>query len=573
AMNQGAYDFITKPIDVDDLGLVLDKSVRQVKQVEDTLEMAARLDETKREKELAEYSKQLQKEFFDNITHELRTPLTLLLGPLGKARTESSEDFVIRYLDQAQRNGQLLLDLINQLLDLAKIDARKMTLVAQPVEIVQRVRDLVAAFGILAEEKGLRFELETDLDALTIEADAPKISRILLNLLSNAFKFTPSGGEVRLNLTQEGDDLQIVVHDNGPGIPDALIAKIFERFYQVREDDSHSYRGTGIGLSLSKALAEMHGGSLTAASPDGAEFTLRVPVKSASGLSAQTTTPSTPATEYESAPAVTPATPIASTPEPAPTSAAEDAPLVLLVEDNPEMRTFTAGILRDHYRLLTAENGWQGLEIARAEIPDIVLSDWMMPEMDGIALLDHLKNGRDTSHIPVVLLTAKAQAEAQATGLKTGADAYLSKPFNPEALLAQLANLLTQRERLRERFKQDFLRPDKVEATSMEDQFIGDVKRLMEKHLGNEAFGVETMADEMAMSRRTLGRKLTALTGQSPVKFIRTYRLERGMDMLRNNAAPVWEVALKTGFGSSSYFTKCFKDHYGFSPREAAEQR
>jgi CheY-like chemotaxis protein len=247
----------------------------------------------------------------------------------------------------------------------------------------------------------------------------------------------------------------------------------------------------------------------------------------------------------------------------------DEKELILIVEDHPDMRRYLQQILQDDYQVLTAENGRIGWEKAQESIPDLILTDWMMPEMSGIELLECVRVNRDTHHIPVVMLTAKADLETKLQGIASGSEAFLAKPFHPEELKAVLHGLLMQRERMRDRFRTEMLHPDKIATTSLEDHFLADIKRVMEKHLMDEQFGVETMADTLAMSRRTLVRKLTAVTGQAPVKFIRAYRLERALQMLRDNTAPIWEIAVKTGFGSASYFTKCFKDHYGISPREA----
>jgi signal transduction histidine kinase/AraC-like DNA-binding protein len=572
AMNQGAFDFVTKPLEIDELERVLNKALGELEKVAHGIEAARKLEEAEQQKDRAEYSRRLQKEFFENITHELRTPLTLLLGPLESALGVTSEETVKQFLSQARRNGQLLLDLVNQLLDFASIDAQRMALDLQPLDAVQTARELTDAFRPLTDEKGVLLHFHSAVDTLTITADAKKLLRILLNLLSNAAKFTPSGERVDVTVEATEKGVQFRVRDTGPGIAPDQHQGIFERFGQGDVGQKSPYQGTGIGLALSKALTELHGGRISLKSEEnaGAEFIVDLPREPV--VASEIIAPSESKTNKESP---TPFAPLE--PQITPSSSAEEeetesAPLVLLTEDNPEMRTYIEGLLQPHYRVVSAENGRLGFELAKETVPDLIVSDWMMPDLDGVGMLELLRIDRATSHIPVILLTAKAQADHRIEGLQTGAEAYLSKPFHPEELLAQIKSLLQQRERLRERFRQDFLRPEKVESTSMEDQFLGDVKRVMEKFLNNEAFGVEMMADELAMSRRTLGRKLTALSGESPVRFIRHYRLERGRNMLIQNAAPVWEVALKTGFGSSSYFTKCFKDHYGISPREAVEQ-
>lgn len=576
AMNQGAFDFVTKPLDIDELERVLNKALGELEKIRRGIEAAQKLEEAERQKDRAEYSRRLQKEFFENITHELRTPLTLLLGPLESALGITSEDKVRQFLAQARRNGQLLLDLVNQLLDFASIDAQRMALDLQPLDAVQTARELTDAFRPLTDEKGIHLHFQSSAESITITADPGKLLRILLNLVSNAAKFTPAGEQVEVNVEATETGVRFRVRDTGPGIAGEQQQGIFERFTQGDAGHKSAYQGTGIGLALSKELTELHGGRISLQSEEnqGAEFIVDLPRHP---VSAPNTGHAKPAEEKSEAPTpsdyqIAPLESQLSAASPPDQDENEAVPLLLVTEDNSEMRAYIEGLLRPHYRVVTAENGRLGFEMAKESVPDLIISDWMMPELDGVGMLELLRIDRATSHIPVIMLTAKAQAGHRVEGLQTGAEAYLSKPFHAEELLAQINSLLQQRERLRERFRQDFLRPEKVEATSMEDQFLGDVKRVMEKFLNNEAFGVEMMADELAMSRRTLGRKLTALSGESPVRFIRHYRLERGRNMLIQKAAPVWEVALKTGFGSSSYFTKCFKDHYGISPREAVEQ-
>lgn len=558
AMHNGAFDFICKPIDVDDLALVLDKAMREVEKTRQGIEAAAALAEAEKRREKAEYNKAIQKEFFDNITHELRTPLTLLLGPLEQALGICRDEAVSGHLHRAKRNGQLLLDLVNQLLDFSKIDAEALSLRPQPVDLAQHAQGLAEAFRGLAPARGLDFQVDAA-GPLPMQADPAMLDRILLNLLSNAFKFTPEGGRVTLRCAMEGAQLSITVADTGPGISEAQLPHIFDRYFQASSGKTSAYQGTGIGLALTRALVELHGGSIDVDSTPGEGATFCVLLDAEPATSGEGQGPEVAAWVRQHAAA-------------APQDVVEDddRPTILLVEDHEDMRDFVRQTLAADYQLVLAENGAIGLQKGIATVPDLVLSDVMMPEMDGLELLQALKSDRATSHVPVILLTARADVAQRIEGLERGADAYLPKPFHPEELKTQVRNLLQLRTQLRAHYKRELLlRPDQVEGRSMEDQFLIDLKQLMEKHLGDEYFGVEQMADAMAMSRRTLGRKLSAITGQAPVKFIRAYRLERGLQMLKQKSATVREVALRTGFGSSSYFTKCFKDHYGYSPRHA----
>lgn len=559
AMRQGAWDFVTKPIDLDDLDRVITAAATEVLQKMATLHTAAQLRQAEQDREWLQRSKEMQQQFFENITHELRTPLTLVLAPLESALGLSSETQVLDYLHQAKKSGRILLDLVQQLLDLAKVDAHMLQPQSRNVHLSPFLGEMAALFEPLAHQKNLRFE--THLPAgLAGRTDPRMLGRILLNLLSNAFKFTPRDGKVTLDARQDAGTLTLQVMDTGAGISAQDSQAIFSRFQQG--GNTAPSLGTGLGLSLCKALAELLGGSisLTSTLGQGSTFTVQLPLPEvdstelATGLDATWVLPELDPTASES-----------------PDTSAE-LPLVLVAEDHPDMRHYIAQVLQGPLSVVTAENGLRALEKAKELIPDLIVTDWMMPEMTGLELLGRIRHDRDTHHIPVVLLTARSEVHDRIAGAETGAEAFLGKPFHPEELKAVVNTQLARRDRLRERFRMEMLRPDRLPTTSMDDQFLADVKRVMEKNLMNEQFGVETMADALAMSRRTLVRKLTAITGQAPVKFIRSYRLERALQMLQNHTAPIWEIAVKTGFGSASYFTKCFKDHYGKSPKEAMSQ-
>jgi YesN/AraC family two-component response regulator len=568
AMRQGAWDFVTKPIDLDDLERVLNQAVAEITQKLAGIEAMQRLAAAEQERLVAQRSKQQQQEFFENITHEFRTPLTLLLAPLASALGLSTDPEVLAYLQQAQKSGLLLLDLVNQLLDFAKIDAQKLKPQPKPLHISNLVADLAQAFLPLATQKEIVFESAITPDLAGV-SDQRMLGRILLNLLSNAFKYTPSGGKVQLVLRRMENGILLQILDTGFGFPGTETQNMFSRFQSTNGPQSTQSGSSGLGLSICKTLTELLGGEITWAkntnldshgAAQGSIFQVELPmhmVNASSVEQSETNLLQIVSSENNSFSALQ-----------MESDDDDEKPLLLIAEDHPDMRQYLRQILHSEFQVILAENGKLALEKARTLIPDLILTDWMMPEMNGLELLQNLRIDRDTHHIPVVLLTAKADTEHKIEGLTTGSEAFLPKPFHPAELKAVLLNLLAQRDRLRERFRKEMLRPDKVASPSMEDQFIVDVKRVMEKHLMNEQFGVESMADALAMSRRTLMRKLTAVTGQAPVKFIRGYRLERAQQMLHDHSAPIWEVAVKTGFGSASYFTKCYKDHFGMSPKE-----
>lgn len=562
AMNQGAFDFLTKPIDLDDLDVVLDKARNEVEKTLKSEETERKLVVSEQQREESEYLRQLQKEFFDNITHELRTPLTLLLGPVEEAISQTDNQPLLRLLHQARRNGGLVLDLVNQLLDFARMEAGAMKIYPQPIDLRDTFDQLVEAFRPVAERKSIHIDLELPADLPLASVDPKLIQRVLINLLSNALKFTPDTGKVVIEMSNITGGLAFEVRDSGPGVPIADREKVFGRFF--RSDQNQTYQGTGIGLALSKAIVDLHGGDIKVvdAQEGGACFRVVLPL-------------APPPPNIGDSPSRDERTPYL--PEESPSGSLEKAgpeesPLIVLAEDNHEMREYIARALEGHCRLLAGENGRIALDLVNSQLPDVIISDVMMPEMNGYQLCAQVKHQTTTSHIPVILLTAKAGSEARVEGLQAGADVYLPKPFHPGELLAQVNNLLKHRENLRKRYKDEFLlRPQQSEELSMEEQFLAKVRDLIEAHVDNERFDVETMADAMAMSRRTLTRKLKALTGLAPAQMIRKYRLEKAVGMLKTRSATIREIALRTGFGSSSYFTNAFKSYYGKSPRDYME--
>ncbi len=557
AMRQGAWDFVTKPIDLDDLERVLNAATTEIQQKLEGISAIEQIVHAENARLIALRSKEKQQEFFENITHELRTPLTLILAPLESALGLSTEHQVRTYLGQAQKSGHILLDLVNQLLDFAKLDAQRIAPAMKDVDLSRMLSEIAAIFEPLAIQKDIIFDVLIP-EGIVGKTDPRMVGRILLNLLSNAFKFTPNGGKVQLEVALEEDRMSIQVRDSGNGIPEQQIQDLFSRFHHSTDTAT----GTGLGLALCKSLTELLDGKIQLASnsTQGAVFRVELPVQIITS-------------DFQGGPETNYANLVSQHVEYAfdvHLHASDlELPLIVIAEDHPDMRNYIAGLLRKEYAVITTENGEKALEVIREQVPDLVVTDWMMPVMDGLALLENMRHDRDLQHIPVVMLTAKSEVENRITGTTTGAEAFIGKPFHPDELLAVVRSQLAHRERLRERFRAELLRPDKFHSASMEDLFLRDLKQVMEKNLMNEQFGVETMADALAMSRRTLVRKLNAVTGEAPVKFIRGYRLERAKQMLEDNVAPIWEIAVKTGFGSASYFTKCFKDHYGISPKEA----
>jgi signal transduction histidine kinase/DNA-binding response OmpR family regulator/predicted GH43/DUF377 family glycosyl hydrolase len=526
--------------------------------------------------------------FFANISHEFRTPLTLIEGPLKQLKSDGSVQNAQVQYDMMLRNTERLERLVNQLLDLSRIDAGQLKLHAQCVDICQIIRGIAAAFESLAAHKGINYTVRVSRDRAMGWIDQDAVEKIVGNLLSNAFKFTPTGGtvEVRVDLTPHsspspksgeggkgGEVIRVVVTDSGIGIPTDQVDKVFDRFYQVDSSRTREHTGSGIGLSLTKELVELHHGEITVQSEVGcgSVFSVVLPLgkeqwKPDEILESKQKEPLTASGQLpsEDNPPISTASAL--------DEAGNHRPLLLIVEDNTDMRVYIRGHLGAEYRVLEAANGTIGLEEAIESVPDLVISDVMMPKMDGYELCRALKNDERTSHIPIILLTAKAATENKLEGLETGADDYLLKPFEPKELQVRIKNLIDIRRRLRERFKVSVpLKPGEIAVTSMDDAFLKKVMAAVEQHMGQEQFHTDELAREVGLSRVQLHRKLTALTSQSPGEFVRYLRLHRAMDLLTKDAATVSEIAYRVGFSDPSSFAKAFHKQFGKAPSEVSK--
>lgn len=519
-----------------------------------------------------------QSRFFANVSHEFRTPLTLIAGPLDAllqepATRERLPEHVQQQLGLMQRSTERLLRLINQLLDLARLEARQAQLRAQPTPAEPFVRGLIAAFASQAEQQqiDLRFVQDTPLTE-SVYLDRDKFEKIVVNLVGNALKFTPEGGSVRVALAAEEGSLVLRVRDTGPGIPAADLPYVFDRFRQADSAPARSTGGSGIGLALVRELAALHHGEVTAQSEPGfgSEFIVRLPLGEAHLRPADLAERSQPLATPE-VPDVLPASAEeAAALLPAPD---ETQPTLLLVDDHPDMRTYLRHCLGESYHYDEAADGHEALERARTNVPDLIITDVMMPGLDGHAFSQALKADPVLDHIPVVMLTAKATSEDEAAGLDTGADAFLAKPFNPRALQAHVRNLLATRQRLRARFQESFrtssaATADPVAVPSADEAFVARARAMVEENLANEFFDVDAFAEAMGMSRRQLQRKLRAVTGETPVSFVRRFRLSRAAQLLAQQYGTVAEVAYAVGFSDPSYFARCFREEYGSAPSE-----
>lgn len=509
---------------------------------------------------------QLRAHFFTNVSHEFRTPLTLLIGPLTQLVQASPGDATFRLM---HRQAARLLTLVNQLLDLTKLDAGQLQPDLRPGHLPHFLRGLAGSFASLADSRDIQLQVEADTEPEQALYDADKLEKIVTNLLANALKFTPAGGIVRVRYQYEVAHQQAIISvaDSGPGIAPEQQVRIFERFYQSPQT---TQSGTGIGLALVQELVLVLGGQVTLSSQSGqgATFTVTLPISIPADSSAVPMTPSVPARDgllpYSTGDETGAAADFSSGPVDS-----GELPLLLLVDDNADVRQYIRMLFTADYRVLEAENGRLGLVKAGQVLPDLVVCDLMMPDMDGLAFCEGLRQQVATDHIPVILLTAKADVDSRIDGLLRGADDYLAKPFHPVELQTRVKNLLTQRRRLRDRFSRELrLQPTNVVVSSAEEQFLQRAIGVVEAHLGDSAFDVEQLSAALSLSRMQLHRKLKALTNQSATEFVRQLRLQRAADLLRQRSATVSEVAFGVGFESLSYFTKAFRDQFGTVPSE-----
>jgi signal transduction histidine kinase/ligand-binding sensor domain-containing protein/CheY-like chemotaxis protein len=532
-----------------------------------------------RERELADRNARLQSldhaktRFFANVSHELRTPLTLTIGPLEDLRARAGGDpQVERWLDIALRNARRLLRLVNQILDVAKLEAGAMRLAPRPLDLGPFTRGVVAAFVPVAERKGIGLTTET-IDALPGTFDADAVEKILTNLLSNAIKFTPSGGTVHVALARDGESARLLVRDSGPGIPPDQIAHVFERFYQVDESATRTQPGTGIGLSLVKELVELHGGTITVESGTaGTTFTATIPpLVAAEGVAVADVVD---APDASSLATVVTAEQTGSAAESSDgDTRSEDVPTLLVVDDSADLR----GYIRDHFaarfRVLEAGDGAEGITLARRHLPDVVLSDVMMPGTDGHELVRALRGSAETDFLSIILLTAQAEDAQRLEGLERGADEYIVKPFEMRELDVRVRNLIRSRRRLRERFSNGFSTPlaefrEAATGVAPTDRaYIARVRDAIQRGLADPDFGVGELADAVSQDRSHLFRRVKQLFGESPSDVIRRMRLEESERLLtEDGSATVTDVAYAVGFNSLSYFCRCFQEAYGVTP-------
>ena len=503
-------------------------------------------------------------QFFTNISHELRTPLTLIADPVNYIMHDDNLNSQQRSMLQiVQRNVLVLTQLVSEILDFRKVQNGKMELRLSDFNLSESMKQWIMLFSASAQKKHIAISMNAP-DAVMLRADQDKIERICYNLLSNALKYTSEGGEISLMAKEEGGRVMISVADNGCGISSDELPYIFNRFYQAK----NAGRGTGIGLAIVKAFTELHHGEVSATSIEGkgSTFTIHIPVRQKGEVTNQPTEKIEQLVEPSSAEEVpNQARHIDELIQPYQT----DKPEVLIIDDNIDIRTYLRSVLSEKYNVSEAADGKVGLELARKIVPDIVLSDIMMPVMDGLAFCQQLKTDKAISHIPVILLTARSLDEQRAEGYEHGADAYLSKPFSLRLLLSRIDNLIESRKKLNQTWSKG-VEDDEIGNISNEidKSFLKQLRKIIQENLANSDLSVEQIGDEIGLSRVQLYRKVKALTGYSPVEIVRKARLTRARHLLQTTERTVSEVAYAVGFSTPSYFSKCYKDEFGENPKK-----
>lgn len=537
------------------------------------------LEKMEREKEHELTVSKMQ--FFTNISHELRTPLSLIIAPLETLTSGADIPSKIKeQLSITYRNARKMIRLVNELMDFRKLDEGKINLAVQHVEIVSFISTLAANFTEVANRRNINFIVQSHVPSCEGWIDKDKVETILSNLLTNAFKFVDDNGQIIVIINQTNnvsgskrngipgnDILELIVTDNGIGIAAAELPYIFEKFYQAKSTTIKKSSGTGIGLALVKGLAELHHGTIRAESAPNHEtrFTLQIPIDRdaysdeelfeasmeiiESELESETEIEGTRVTEEDDNPI--------------------EKPQILLVEDNDELRDYLANELSKNFVVLQASDGQAGVELALSKTPDLIVSDIVMPKKGGIELCAEIKSDMRTSHIPIILLTAKTTVENQIEGISTGADVYLPKPFNMRVLKVQIKQLIDLRRKLYAVFSQDvYIMPAKIAQNEIDQAFLQKAIDYIVENITNTQLNVETLADIFNISRSQVYRKIKALTGSTAVDFIRTIRLKQAIKLMDTQHHTLAEIAYKTGFASPSYFTKSFKEQYGKAPSE-----
>ncbi len=517
----------------------------------------------------------MKSRFFANLSHEFRTPLMLIKGPLEQLINGRIKENLQKHYQMILRNAEKLQNLIDQLLELSQLEAETIPLDMQRHDLVKLIKGFTYSFIPLAEQKFITLNFNSSVESIFALIDKDKTEKIINNLLSNAFKFTPEGGNINVMISINNKITQsfvkIEIKDSGIGIPEEYQNKIFNRFYRIEDGKKENYSGSGIGLALVKELVTLHKWDIAVQSKEGVgtTFTLMIPLKEEfedENKNVTSTNYLSKESERIDDKELINAQLIE---ENLPVKQMSNKPVVLFVEDSDDVRSYVHDLLKQDYEVLLAGKAKAGIELALKNMPELIISDIMMPEMDGIEFCHRIKNDWQTSHIPVILLTAKATEDSKIEGLETGADDYLTKPFNAEELFARIKNLIEQRKTLREKFSKEInIKPGTLSNNTIDNEFMKRVLNSVESNLHDSNYNTEKFAEELFVSRRQLHRKLLAITGQTPGEFIRVFRLKRAAQMLIEKNLNVTQIAYEVGFESPAQFTRAFKKHFECLPSE-----
>ena len=517
--------------------------------------------ETERERVRLQELDSLKSRFFASISHEFRTPLALILGPVRELKATINQSSARKRLQLAEAHAQKLLSMVNQILDLAQLDQQKLVLQPQSFDLVGLGKLIAASFESIANEKGIELHFEANKDDYPVYLDKQKMEQILINLVDNAIKYNEAGGQVVIKLRfDKSNHCFISVKDTGIGITKEALPYIFQLYYQGEQKEGIS--SSGIGLALVKELVELHHGTIEVNSKLGAGtvFRMKIPLPAIRGEHIKTELGRSIIRETVKLDELSNA------------RVGEQAK-ILLVEDNVEMQSFITSCLQEQYEIVKANNGKQGRSIARKIVPDLIITDVMMPKMDGFTLTKHLKEDEITSHIPIIILTGKASKASKKEGIRILADAYLTKPFDKEELVLQIQALLDNRKKWINYFRQSASsHKEELPIPSIETAFLNKVSSFVKNNLDNEQYSVEQLSRDLRIDRTQLFRKLRAITGKNPSQFIRTYRLQVAYDLLKQRNGTIAEIAFKVGFSTPSYFSRSFKTQFGKTPGEVMNE-
>lgn len=540
---------------------------------ERTNELVKAKDELDETNKLLQQANRTQNIFFTNISHEFRTPLTLILGPAKQLLDRVKDTNIRENLEIIHRSARKLNKLVDELLDISKIEAGEMKLKTCPLNFISVVKEIIPPYYSYAERKKIDFKLSYDEEEIIIYLDKDKSDKILNNIFANAFKFTPEGGKIEVKVRLAEGCAEVSVADTGVGIPIDQIDKIFDRFYQVDGSHSREQDGTGIGLSLTKELIELHKAKIEVESQEGkgSTFIIRFPLgkehlkpeEISEDKIYEINKPEHEDAGREKISTVKDKVLVTT-----------NLPLLLIIEDNADVRFYIKDNLKKDYLIEEAEDGEAGWNESLERFPDLIISDVMMPKMDGFKLCEKLKNDERTSHIPIILLTARAAKADKLEGYETGADDYIMKPFEPDELKARINNLIEQRKRIHEHFKKHGLfELTFTQITPLDRKFMQKVYETINNHISEQSFSLDSFAGYLNISKSLLHKKITALAGEPPGELIRRIRIKKAAELIENKFGNLSEIAFEVGFNNPAYFSECFKKQFGVTPSHYLKEK